>query len=263
MATSRSYKKLLYAWEGWHNAAGNPLRAKYEEFVQLSNEAYRMDGARGMGTWWVGERGGKRGNAVSCSPHPTSSSLHFTSALVLTPWGKCKNPTGAQQAQLLGLDVGQPLGDGAGGHHCLPAGFEDTGSYWRSWYDSASFEDDLEHLYNQLEPLYLNLHAFVRRKLYDRYGPKYVNLKGPIPAHLLGKSQGSWWDCRAVVGWRVVPLIAVFLFYLTHPWVCSICFLSSGNMWAQQWNNIYDLMVPYPEKPNLDVTSTMVEQVMG
>lgn len=111
----------------------------------------------------------------------------------------------------MGLDVGQPLGDGAGGHHCLHAGFEDTGSYWRSWYDSASFEDDLEHLYNQLEPLYLNLHAFVRRKLYDRYGPKYVNLKGPIPAHLLGKSQGSWWDCRAVVGWRVVPLIAVSL----------------------------------------------------
>ncbi|NXX98126.1 ACE enzyme, partial [Centropus bengalensis] len=140
MATSRSYKKLLFAWEGWHNAAGNPLRAKYEEFVKLSNEAYQMDG------------------------------------------------------------------------------FEDTGSYWRSWYDSPNFEDDLEHLYNQLEPLYLNLHAFVRRKLYDRYGPKYINLRGPIPAHLL------------------------------------------GNMWAQQWNNIYDLMVPYPEKPNLDVTSTMVKQ---
>lgn len=71
------------------------------------------------------------------------------------------------------------------------AGFEDTGSYWRSWYDSPSFEDDLEHLYNQLEPLYLNLHAFVRRKLYDRYGPKYINLKGPIPAHLLGKRKDT------------------------------------------------------------------------
>lgn len=86
MATSRSYKKLLYAWEGWHNAAGNPLRAKYQEFVTLSNEAYQMDG------------------------------------------------------------------------------FEDTGSYWRSWYDSTTFEDDLEHLYNQLEPLYLNLHAFCPKK---------------------------------------------------------------------------------------------------
>lgn len=49
MATSRSYKKLLYAWEGWHNAAGNPLRAKYEEFVKLSNEAYQMDGTSRMG----------------------------------------------------------------------------------------------------------------------------------------------------------------------------------------------------------------------
>lgn len=48
MASSRSYKKLLYAWEGWHNAAGNPLRATYEEFVKLSNEAYQMDGRSRM-----------------------------------------------------------------------------------------------------------------------------------------------------------------------------------------------------------------------
>lgn len=75
------------------------------------------------------------------------------------------------------------------------AGFSDTGSYWRSWYDSASFEDDLEHIYQQLEPLYLNLHAFVRRKLYDHYGPKYINLKGPIPAQLLGKRRDPTLAC--------------------------------------------------------------------
>lgn len=75
------------------------------------------------------------------------------------------------------------------------AGFSDTGSYWRSWYDSASFEDDLENIYKQLEPLYLNLHAFVRRKLYDHYGPKYINLKGPIPAHLLGKRRDPTLAC--------------------------------------------------------------------
>lgn len=58
MANSRSYRKLLYAWEGWHNAAGNPLRPKYEEFVSLSNEAYIMDGESpthglgvGQGDW--------------------------------------------------------------------------------------------------------------------------------------------------------------------------------------------------------------------
>uniref|UniRef100_A0A8C6VKL6 Angiotensin-converting enzyme n=1 Tax=Naja naja TaxID=35670 RepID=A0A8C6VKL6_NAJNA len=141
MATSRSYKKLLYAWEGWHNSAGNPLRSKYEKFVSLSNEAYKMDG------------------------------------------------------------------------------FQDTGAYWKSWYDSPTFEEDLEEIYHQLEPLYQNLHAYVRRKLYDQYGSKYINLKGPIPAHLL------------------------------------------GNMWAQQWNNIYDMMVPFANKPHLDVTNTMKQKV--
>ncbi|KAL0180058.1 hypothetical protein M9458_025500, partial [Cirrhinus mrigala] len=60
-----------------------------------------------------------------------------------------------------------------------------TGDYWRSWYDSPTFKEDLESLFKQLEPLYQNLHAFVRRKLYDYYGSKYINLKGPIPAHLL------------------------------------------------------------------------------
>lgn len=114
---------------------------------------------------------------------------------------------------------GQPFGVKARGHYCLPAGFEDTGSYWRSWYDSTTFEDDLEHLYNQLEPLYLNLHAFVRRKLYDRYGPKYINLKGPIPAHLLGKGQGCWWGWRAVTGlWGGGPKIC----YVSLPLVPSL-----------------------------------------
>lgn len=44
----------------------------------------------------------------------------------------------------------------------------------------------MEELYKTVEPLYQQLHAFVRRKLYNQYGPKYINLKGPIPAHLLG-----------------------------------------------------------------------------
>lgn len=35
----------------------------------------------------------------------------------------------------------------------------------------------------------------------------------------------------------------------------------SGNMWAQTWNNIYGMMIPFPDKPNLDVTDEMVRQV--
>ncbi|XP_035657900.1 angiotensin-converting enzyme-like isoform X3 [Branchiostoma floridae] len=33
-----------------------------------------------------------------------------------------------------------------------------------------------------------------------------------------------------------------------------------GNMWAQQWNNIYDIVVPFPDQPAIDVSDTMVEQ---
>lgn len=75
--------------------------------------------------------------------------------------------------------------------HCVnlffPAsGYADTGDEWRSWYESETFLQDMEELYKTVEPLYQQLHAFVRRKLYNQYGPKYINLKGPIPAHLLG-----------------------------------------------------------------------------
>uniref|UniRef100_A0A3P9MNP1 Angiotensin-converting enzyme n=1 Tax=Oryzias latipes TaxID=8090 RepID=A0A3P9MNP1_ORYLA len=97
-------------------------------------------------------------------------------------------------------------------------GFADTGADWRSWYESETFEQNMDTLYKTLQPLYLHLHAFVRRKLYNQYGSKYINLKGPIPAHLL------------------------------------------GSMFAQKWNHIYDLMIPFPNKPNLDVTDEMVRQ---
>lgn len=46
MATSRSYKKLLYAWEGWHNTSGVPLKAYYPKFVQLGKKASQADGRK-------------------------------------------------------------------------------------------------------------------------------------------------------------------------------------------------------------------------
>ena len=34
-----------------------------------------------------------------------------------------------------------------------------------------------------------------------------------------------------------------------------------GNMWAQDWNNIYDLLEPYGGKVRPDATPGMIEQV--
>lgn len=37
--------------------------------------------------------------------------------------------------------------------------------------------------------------------------------------------------------------------------------LPLGDMWAQSWDNIYDMVVPFPDKPSLDITSKMVQKV--
>ena len=74
-------------------------------------------------------------------------------------------------------------------------GFKDTGALWRSGYDMApeEFSADLERLWNQVKPLYLSLHTFVRWKLAEKYGPKLVPPDGPIPAHLLGNPWAQEW----------------------------------------------------------------------
>ena len=55
-------------------------------------------------------------------------------------------------------------------------------------YEMPFLEEELEQLFQELQPLYLNLHAYVRRSLYRFYGPELIDLRGPIPAHVLGKA---------------------------------------------------------------------------
>ena len=74
-------------------------------------------------------------------------------------------------------------------------GFKDTGALWRSDYDMTpdEFSGDLERLWNQVKPLYIALHTFVRWKLAEKYGPDVVPPDGPIPAHLLGNPWAQQW----------------------------------------------------------------------
>ena len=82
-------------------------------------------------------------------------------------------------------------------------GFADTGAMWRSRYDMPpdDFSKEVDRLWQQLRPLYLSLHTYVRARLHAKYGDA-VPADGPIPAHLL------------------------------------------GNIWAQDWSNVYDLVAP-------------------
>jgi peptidyl-dipeptidase A len=96
-------------------------------------------------------------------------------------------------------------------------GFADLGAMWRSNYDMKpdQFAKEMNRLWEQLKPLYVSLHAYVRWKLAQHYGPSVLTGNGPIPAHLL------------------------------------------GNMWSQEWNNIYPLVAPPAQDPGYDLTDVL------
>lgn len=83
-------------------------------------------------------------------------------------------------------------------------GFADTGAMWRSGYDMPpeEFAKVTEKIWQDMKPLYVALHTYVRWKLNEKYGDAVQAKTGPIRADLL------------------------------------------GNMWAQEWGNIYPLVAP-------------------
>ena len=95
-------------------------------------------------------------------------------------------------------------------------GFAEAGALWKSRYDMTpqQFETEMERLWQQVKPLYSDLHCYVRGRLASHYKGKMKD-EGPIPAFVL------------------------------------------GNMWAQEWGNVYDLVEPFPGQASLDVTAAL------
>ena len=74
-------------------------------------------------------------------------------------------------------------------------GFADLGELWRSRYDMppAELEADVERLWQQVKPLYDDLHCYARGRLQEKYGKDKIADKAPIPAHLLGNMWSQTW----------------------------------------------------------------------
>jgi peptidyl-dipeptidase A len=102
-------------------------------------------------------------------------------------------------------------------------GFQNLGELWRANYDMtpAEFETETNRLWGQVEPLYKDLHCYVRGRLAKTYGADKVPAGKPIPAHLL------------------------------------------GNMWAQEWPNVYPLVEPFPGQSSLDVSAALARKNFG
>ena len=113
-------------------------------------------------------------------------------------WASWHNNVGAPMKN----DYVKMVGIANGGAKEL--GFADTGAMWRSGYDMPpeAFAADTERLWQEVKPLYMALHTYVRSQLNKKYGGNVQPATGPIRADLL------------------------------------------GNMWAQEWGNIYPLVAP-------------------
>jgi len=71
----------------------------------------------------------------------------------------------------------------------------DASEMWKFPYESPSMRFELEDAWEQIKPLYEQLHAYVRKKLRDLYGPERISREAPLPAHILGCNYIILNDC--------------------------------------------------------------------
>ncbi|XP_076880059.1 angiotensin-converting enzyme 2 isoform X2 [Brachyhypopomus gauderio] len=124
MANSRDYFERLHVWEGWRVRVGKPMRPLYEDYVELQNEAARLNGYKDHGDYW-------RAN------YETIDEPKYT-------------------------------------------------------YTREKLMTDVRSIYNEILPLYKELHAYVRTRLQNTY-PGHIASDGGLPAHLLGDMWGRFW----------------------------------------------------------------------
>lgn len=70
--------------------------------------------------------------------------------------------------------------------------FTDAADYWMFPYESPNFQQDVDEAWESIRPLYEELHAYVRRKLRDLYGPEKIGGHSPLPSHILGTKSAKY-----------------------------------------------------------------------
>jgi peptidyl-dipeptidase A len=157
-----------------------------KEATELTTIAARMDGAYGRGKWCVDPK-----KTESCLDIEQITDIMATSRDpkrlhdVWAGWHTISVPMRKDYERFAELS-----NKGA-----KELGFPDTGAMWRSKYDMPpdDFSKEMDRLWEQVRPLYLSLHAYMRMKLHEKYGD-VVPEKGSIPAHLLGNIWAQSWE---------------------------------------------------------------------
>ncbi len=191
-------------------AAGFPAPDDPKAQKELAQVLSSLDGDYGKGKW--------------CPDGADKPCLDVTAVGKLM--ATSRNPDELKRAWLGWHAVGAPMRQRyarmveLGDEGARQLGYSDVGALWRSNYDMPpdQFASEMDRLWEQLRPLYLSLHAYVRGQLVKKYGKEIVPPSGAIPAHLL------------------------------------------GNIWAQEWNNVYDLMDSPKPAQSFDLTKILVDR---
>lgn len=64
---------------------------------------------------------------------------------------------------------------------------------WLYEYEDSTIERQLDNIFEEIRPLYEEIHAYVRHKMREKFGD-LVSEKGLIPMHLLGNMWAQSWD---------------------------------------------------------------------
>ena len=147
--------------------------------------------------------------------------------------------------------------------------------------------DDLErvlrtsHDYDQLVEAWVGWHAIAKpmRPKYERYvqlsdeGARQIGFSDvgalwksmyDMPPEAFEQEEQRLWD-------QVKPLYQKLHCYVRRrlserygaarvPPKGPIPVPATGNMWGQEWTNLYDLVAPYPREPSLDVSKTIAKK---
>jgi peptidyl-dipeptidase A len=182
------------------------------KLAELTTIAAKMEGAYGAGTYCTGEGEQKQCRQLGELEDVLRSSRDYDAQLdAWQGWHSTAAPMRQDYARFVEL-----VNEGA-----KEQGYADAGAMWRSGYDMApdAFAAETDRLWEQVRPLYEQLHCFARDRLQQTYGVEKGQVgAGLMPAHL------------------------------------------TGNMWQQDWGNLWDILQPYPGAGSLDITGALEKQ---
>jgi len=174
-------------------SAGLPAPADPAERAELAETASKLSGMYGKGKYCSPKlKGLGKEKGSECLPLEDLSAILATKRdydLLLEAWrgwhsiAKPMRPLYQRMIEL-------------GNKGASEIGFKDVSEIWTGQYDMSpeQFREEMTRLWNEVRPLYEQLHCYARAKLRKQYGEaKIPKGRAPIPAHLLGNMWAQEW----------------------------------------------------------------------